>query len=101
MANPLLKRLLGEATEDPVEHHLKTVGAGVPPPGRSYPQHGKGAILGAGGEEKREVQIGTRIKQLASDMGRNKVVLRDEAAINLLREIWDQGDALIKLHNQP
>lgn len=38
MANPLLKRLLGEALEDPVEHHLSTVGAGKPPAGRSYPE---------------------------------------------------------------
>lgn len=119
MANPLLKRLLGEAAEDPVEHHLKNVGAGVPPAGRSYPEMptdvskmsnvefdahqyrqqkaaGEEANMG-NPEEKREVQIGRAIKGIiaggyASGLGQSWSYELDE--------ISDLADELISMHGQ-
>lgn len=84
MANPLLKRLLGEAVEDPVEHHLKTVGAGKPPAGRSYPELPPSKFNDPASEEGREVQIGQEMLaaiDLLPSMARNDVSMRKLAAL--------------------
>lgn len=84
MANPLLKRLLGEALEDPVEHHLSTLGPGVPPAGRTYPEHPAPKFNDPADEEGREVQIGREMLgaiELLPPMARNDVSMRKLAAL--------------------
>lgn len=55
------------ALDDPVEHHLQTVGAGAPPPGRQYPERSpeRLAYTDPASEEKREVRIAIRLKAMA------------------------------------
>ena len=102
MANSLLKRLLGEAVEDPVEHHLATVGAGVPPAGRAYPEMPP-PTLGAdetdmgNPEEVREVQIARRLKALASQVA----AYAEFRASPISHEIEELADELIQMHGQP
>lgn len=99
MANPLLKRLLGEAAEDPVEHHLSTVGAGVPPAGRSYPELPAPKLsAGHAAEEKREVQIARRMKTLASQSWGNARNMPEGRAIR--SEIETLADELLQMHSQ-
>jgi len=102
MANSLLKRLLGEAAEDPVEHHLNTLGAGVPPAGRSYPEMSPPELSAeetdmSNPEERREVQIGQRLKALASQVA----AYAEFRASPISHEIEELADELIQMHGQP
>ena len=96
--NPMLKRLLGETLEDPVEHHLKTVGAGVPPAGRTYPEMPHERPQGHAAEEAREVKIGKSIKEIiengyATGLGRGWSQELDQ--------ISALADELIQMHTKP
>ena len=99
MANSLLKRLLGEALEDPVEHHLSTIGAGVPPAGRQYPEMPPPQLSAAiANEEKRELQIARRMKTLASQSWGNSRNMPEGRAIRA--DIEALADELIQMHTQ-
>lgn len=100
MANPLLKRLLGESVEDPVEHHLKTVGAGKPQAGRSYPELPPPQLSAShAAEEKREVAIGRRLLTLASQSYGNR--RNDPEGRAIAADIEALANELIQMHQNP
>lgn len=93
MAHTLLKRVIGESYDDPVTHHLDTVGAGIPPAGRSYPELKPSRFLPNGGEETREVQIGKEM--LAAIKLLPPMVQKDVS----MRRLSELANELILMHS--
>lgn len=133
MANPLLVRLIGEAAfaagphgkgryasggreeevpsheldtsdlERAVGKHMDTVGAGVPPAGRAYPELPPPKLSASpveldaqsyrrsqAAEEKREVQIGHEIKAITAGGG--------DWVVHEIQKLNDLADELITMH---
>ena len=117
MENPLLKRLLGEADyntdaegrvwpqpspSNDVERHLSTLGAGVPPVGRMYPERPPSPLGGGAEEEKNEVQIGQSIQVSVKQLRDQLISLGHHRSIStiepILARINSEAVRLVSMH---